>query len=183
MYSGNMGMSQRLDQVLEAAELLRDREDIVLAFVGDGADRRNLLRLTSERGLANVRFFDYQPKAELADSLSAADVHLVILRPEIKRLLMPSKLYGVLASGTPSLVVADDDCELAMIVREHDLGEVVRPNDGAALAEAIRAAAAAPARNAKRGVNARRYAEANCTRRASVAGMGKLLAGVGATKR
>jgi glycosyltransferase involved in cell wall biosynthesis len=183
MYSGNMGLSQRLDQVLEAAELLCDREDVVFAFVGDGADRRNLERQAAERNLANVRFYDYQPKAELADSLSAADVHLVILRPEIKRLLMPSKLYGVLASGTSALVVADEDCELAASVRDNDLGDVVRPDDAAALAAAIRTAAAAPATNARRGADARRYAEAHCTRGASVAGMYSLLASVAGVPR
>jgi colanic acid biosynthesis glycosyl transferase WcaI len=176
MYSGNMGLSQRLDQVLDSAELLRDRDEIVFAFVGDGADRRNLEHMAAERNLANVRFYDYQPKAELADSLSAADVHLVILRPEIKRLLMPSKLYGVLASGTPALVAADEGCELAAIVREHDLGEVVPPNDAAALAEAIRTAAGAPA-NARRGAAARLYAEAHCTRRASIEAIHSLLNG------
>jgi glycosyltransferase involved in cell wall biosynthesis len=169
--------------VLEAAELLSDRDDIVLVMVGDGADRRNLERQARERGLANVRFFDYQPKSELADSLSAADVHLVILRPEIKRLLMPSKLYGVLASGTPAMVVADEDCELAAIVRENDLGEVLPPNDATALADVIRAAAGAPETNSRRGADARRYAEARCTRAASVGAMRGLLAGVVAARR
>jgi colanic acid biosynthesis glycosyl transferase WcaI len=163
-----MGLSQRLDQVLEAAELLRDREDVVFAFVGDGADRRNLERLAAERGLANVRFFDYQPKAELADSLSAADVHLVILRPEIKRLLMPSKLYGVLASGTPAVVVADADCELAATVRENDLGTVIDARDGRELATALREVVGDRERLEQQAARAREYAVNRCGRGRSV---------------
>ena len=116
MYSGNMGLSQRLEHILSAASDLRHRDDIVFVLVGDGADRRNLERIAADRQLSNVRFVGYQPKDQLADSLSAADIHLVILRPEVKRLLMPSKLYGVLASGTPALVLADADCELARTV-------------------------------------------------------------------
>jgi glycosyltransferase involved in cell wall biosynthesis len=83
MYSGNLGLSQGLE--------------IVVLFVGDGAARANLERLAADKRLANVRFLDHQPKSQLAESLSAADMHLVVLRPEVQRLLMPSKLYGVLA--------------------------------------------------------------------------------------
>lgn len=175
MYSGNMGMSQRLEQVLDAAELLRDREDIVFAMVGDGADRRNLERRVADQRLRNVRFFGYQPKSDLADSLSAADVHLVILRPEIKQLLMPSKLYGVLASGTPALVLADRDCELADVVERQDAGVVVPSEATAELAAAIRDAADSPERLARQGLNARKYAEAHCRRDASVGQISGLL--------
>jgi glycosyltransferase involved in cell wall biosynthesis len=169
MYSGNMGMSQRLEQALDAAALLRDREDIVFAMVGGGADRRRLQRLAADKQLANVRFYDYLPKSQLADSLSAADVHLVILRPEIKQLLMPSKLYGVLASGTPAVVLADADCELAEIVTACGGGVVVPSDDTEQLAATLRECADAPQRLADQGRRARAYAEAHCRREASVA--------------
>lgn len=183
MYSGNMGLSQRLGQVLEAAALLRDRTDIVFAMVGDGADRRNLERQAVERGLANVRFFGYQPKAELADSLSAADLHLVVLRPEIKRLLMPSKLYGVLASGTPALVIADDDCELSAIVRENGLGPTLADADPQRLANALLQCAAAPDEIAAQGRRCRAYAVANCSRRQSIEKHRHLLSELTATAK
>ncbi|MCC6493815.1 MAG: glycosyltransferase family 4 protein [Pirellulales bacterium] len=176
MYSGNLGLSQRLEQVLEAAEQLRQRDDMVFALVGDGADRRRLERLAAEKDLRNVRFFDYQAKLRLAESLSAADVHLVALRPEVKQLLMPSKLYGVLASGTPAIVLAEADCELARTVVEHDLGCVVASEDPAALAAAISAACKSRAALARQGAGARAFAEANCGRGASVVAMRELLA-------
>jgi glycosyltransferase involved in cell wall biosynthesis len=175
MYSGNMGMSQRLEQLLEAADLLRDRQDIVFAMVGNGVDRRNLERDVAAKRLSNVRFYDYQPKSALADSLSAADVHLVILRPEIKQLLMPSKLYGVMASGTPSIVLADANCELAEVVRQQDAGVVVPSESTGALVAAICDSANSPERVRRQGVNARRYAEAHCRREASVAQISTLL--------
>lgn len=168
MYSGNMGMSQRLEQVLDAAAGLGDREDIVLAFIGDGAERRRLERLAADKRLTNVRFYDYQPKSELADSLSAADVHLVILRPEIKQLLMPSKLYGVMSSGTPAIVLADVDCELAETVTSNDAGVVVPSTATAELSAAIREYADSPKRIERQGRRAREYAVANCRRDASV---------------
>jgi glycosyltransferase involved in cell wall biosynthesis len=178
MYSGNMGLSQRLDQVLDAAEALRHREDILLALVGDGADRRPLERSATQRRLKNVRFFDYQPKDQLADSLSAADVHLVILRPEIKRLLMPSKLYGVLASGTPALVIADADCELARTVSEHDLGAVVAPDSTQELVQTICRLADAREIVQRQSLAARAFAETHCRRDTSVGQIRGLLQGL-----
>ena len=174
MYSGNLGLSQNLAQVLEAAERLRGREQIVFVFVGDGADRPNLEQTAKEKGLTNVRFFDYQPKADLAVSLSAADVHLVVLQPHVRRLLMPSKVYGALASGTPVLAITTDDCELAEIVRRHDLGRVVSSGTAGELAEAIGAMAASPDSLSSQAANAREYAEAHCTRASSVEQMRSL---------
>jgi glycosyltransferase involved in cell wall biosynthesis len=178
MYSGNMGMSQTLSQVLEAAELLQDRKDIVFAMVGDGADRRNLEQMAADKKLTNVRFFGYQPKAELATSLSAADAHVVILQPHIRQLLMPSKIYGVLASGTPVIALTADECELANIVREHDLGRVVSNVTSDAIANTVLNMADDRRQLAAQGARAREYAVQNCTRTASVSRMRELLNGL-----
>ncbi len=180
MYSGNMGLSQRLDQVLDVAEQLKDCPEIVFALVGDGADRRQLERLAAEKRLTNVRFLDYQPRTRLAESLSAADLHLVILRPEITQLLMPSKLYGVLASGTPALVLADPTSELARIVSENNLGSVIDPRGvtkevTAACAAAIGRYASARTTTADAGRRGREYAVRHCDRTASVGAMRKTL--------
>jgi glycosyltransferase involved in cell wall biosynthesis len=122
-----------------------------------------------------VRFYDYQPKAELATSLSAADVHLVILQPQICQLLMPSKLYGALASGTPVVAITSDASELAEIVREHDLGQVVSDGTARGLADAIASMADQPEGLPAQGARARQYAVENCTRRSSVQRMRTLL--------
>src|SRR5262249_28137863 len=77
MYSGNMGLCQSLDDVLDAAARLRGRTEILFLMVGDGASRPRLEEFVRRRELTNVRFLPYQPQAELAQSLSAADLHLV----------------------------------------------------------------------------------------------------------
>ncbi len=89
------------------------------------------------RRLTNVRFLPYQPKSELSTSISAADLHLVPLDPCVASCLMPSKLYGVLASGTAVLAVAPENCELAQIVRETQTGVVCPPASSQRLAETI----------------------------------------------
>ncbi len=183
MYSGNIGQSQRLELALDAADRLRDRSDIVFVMVGDGAELKTLSRLAGEMALPNVRFIDYQPKSGLAASLSAADVHLVVLQPQIQQLMMPSKLYGVLASGTPTIVLGDPHCELARIVTEHDLGAVAASVCGAALAASILSARTSPAVLRRQGHNARAFAEANCDRARSVTQFRTLLTGLLPTPR
>ena len=137
MYSGNLGLSQNLGRLLNAASLLRDRGDIVFALVGDGASRFTLEQEIVRLELRNVRMFDYQPKDQLAQSLEHADIHLVVLEPALAPYLMPSKIYGVLATGTPALVLADPKCELARLVESEDVGVVVPPGDVMALATQI----------------------------------------------
>jgi colanic acid biosynthesis glycosyl transferase WcaI len=175
MYSGNIGLSQRLEQVINAASQLCHRNDIVFVFVGDGANRHKLQQMVHEEHLTNVRFFDYCGNDELADSLSAADLHLVILRPEVKQLLMPSKIYGILASGTPAIVLADRDCELAKTVDENDLGIVVDSAHVADLTTAIINAVESPSKRQRQGAAARNYALLHCDRHQSVDAMWRLL--------
>jgi len=168
MYSGNLGLSQNLDMVLEAAYQLRESEQIQFMFVGDGADRNRLEQIAGRRQLTNVVFVGYQPKVDLGQSLSAADVHLVVLQPQIRRLLMPSKIYGVFASGTAAIVIGRPDCELAQIVRQNDLGQVVVNDDPGQLARTILQMADSSQTLTRQGINAREYAMEFCTRSASV---------------
>lgn len=137
MYSGNMGLCQRLEDVIAAAERLADRREVQFLLVGDGASRKALEEMVRRLGLTNVRFLPYQAKAGLAESLSAADLHLLPVDPRVIACLMPSKLYGILAAGRPMLAVAPADSELAEIVRTEGVGHVVPPGCASELATAI----------------------------------------------
>ena len=97
MYSGNLGLSQDLSIVIDAAKKLQDLPELQFVFVGEGASRDALIK--QSEGLRNVTFLPYQPRERLAESLSAADLHLLPIRKEALDCLMPSKLYGILASG------------------------------------------------------------------------------------
>src|SRR5262249_25027190 len=135
---GNMGLCQNLDEILVTADLLKEQENIEFVMIGDGASKARLEACARDRGLKNVRFLPYQPLAELAHSLSAADLQLVPLDPRVTGCLVPSKLYGILAAGVPALVIADERSEASRVVREADAGRVVAPGDPAQLAEVIR---------------------------------------------
>jgi colanic acid biosynthesis glycosyl transferase WcaI len=137
MHSGNVGLSQNLDVLIEAADRLRSKERLTIAIVGDGSKRAALEAMTVARGLTNVRFFPYQPKALLHDSFAAADVFLVSLKAGIEGFIVPSKVYGILAAGRPYIAATDPTSEPAQIARESGCGLVAAPGDPAALAEAI----------------------------------------------
>ncbi len=144
MHAGNIGLSQNLDVVLDAAAELRDDPDIRFVFVGDGARRASLEAQAAARGLSHVMFLPYQPRADMALSYAAADLFLVSLRPGLAGYIVPSKVYSILAAGRPFVAAVEDDCELVTLAREHGCGVVVPPGDGVALATRIRDLRAAP---------------------------------------
>jgi colanic acid biosynthesis glycosyl transferase WcaI len=159
LYSGNMGNKQGLEVLAQVAHLLRDEPHIQLVLGGNGSGRDDLQARCA--GLRNVRFLDLQPLERLNDWLGLADVHLLPQRADAADLVMPSKLTGMLASGRAVLATAQPDTELCRVV-QHDAacGLVVPPQDAPAMAAALRALAADPARRAAFGASGRLYAEA-----------------------
>ena len=155
MHSGNVGLSQNLDVLIEAADRLRSRERLTIAIVGDGSKRAALEAMTVARGLTNVRFFPYQPKALLHDSFASADVFLVSLKAGIEGFIVPSKVYGILAAGRPYIAATDPSSEPAQIASESGCGLVATPGDPAALAAAIAAMYDDPAMTKDMGARAR----------------------------
>src|SRR5262245_528134 len=125
MHSGNVGLSQDLDVLLDAAGRLATCPDLVVAVVGDGARRGALEARARAAGLAHVRFLPYQPRARLAESFAAADVFVVSLRAGLAGAIVPSKLYGILAAGRPYVAAVEEACEVAAITRAHDSGLLV----------------------------------------------------------
>ena len=155
MHSGNIGLSQNLDVLIEAASRLVSRERIVVAIVGDGAKHEGLAREAARRGLANVRFFPYQPKSLLHESFAAADAFLVSLKAGLEGYMVPSKVYGVLAAGRPYVAAVDPSSEVATIARDYGCGVLAAPGDPDALAGAILSLADDPATTRVMGQRAR----------------------------
>jgi glycosyltransferase involved in cell wall biosynthesis len=177
MHSGNVGLSQNLDLVVDAADRLRSREHVVFAIVGDGARRAALQSTAASRGLTNIRFFPYQPKELLHESFAAADAFLVSLKPGLEGYIVPSKLYGILAAGRPFVAAVDPSCEVAQIAVQHECGLVAPPGDLDALVRAISALADDRTAAARMGDNARR-ASWTYDRRAAVRAYYDLFAGL-----
>ena len=119
-YSGNMGIAHEFDTILDAAEQLRERQDVRFLFIGAGKHLPYVRKRIQERELTNITLQPYQPRERLSESLSAADVHLISLRPEFDGLIVPSKFYGISAAGRPCLHIGAIDGELSR--------EIVRAN-------------------------------------------------------
>ncbi len=135
-YSGNMGLAHEFDAVLEAAKKLQGR-NVVFLMIGEGPRRAAVEAEAWRLGLKNMRFLPPQPREVLAESLSAADAHIVTMRSNLCGLVVPSKFYGVLAAGRPCLFVGPEDSEVARVILETNVGRVLPSGDGSGLAEAI----------------------------------------------
>ena len=131
--------------------------DVRWVFIGGGAQTEKLKRAVRERGYESVMFRPYQPRERLSESLSAPDVHLISLKPNLEGLIVPSKYYGIAAAGRPSIFIGNPDGELARIIRDSKTGFVIRDGDGAGLAGAILELARNPKLVAEQGARARHF--------------------------
>jgi glycosyltransferase involved in cell wall biosynthesis len=168
MYSGNLGLSQGLEHVLEAARRMRG-EPVVFLFVGEGAAKGRLMAQASEWKLPNVRFLPYQPREQLSASLGTADMHLVPLQRGLSGCIVPSKLYGILAAARPYVAAVEENSEVACVTRANGTGLLIEPDDPGRLVAALRWARANRGELAEMGRRGRRLAEAEYDRRRAVA--------------
>jgi putative colanic acid biosynthesis glycosyltransferase WcaI len=139
-YAGNFGVPQGLHTVIQAAQLLRDMENIEFVLIGDGSAAGELRRHVESEGLRNVRFLPFQPFDLVPDIYAASDICLVPQAEGTGLHGLPSKIYRIMACGRPMIGICDADSEVAELIREAQCGLVVRPNDPDALAVAVKAA-------------------------------------------
>ncbi|MGZ4778979.1 MAG: glycosyltransferase family 4 protein [Thermoanaerobaculia bacterium] len=167
LYSGNLGLAHEFETVVASAKkLAATMPNVLFAFIGVGPRLAEAREAT--RDAANVVFQDYVERARLGDTLAAADVHLVTLRPDMVGLLVPSKIYGILAAGRPTIYVGPPEGEIHDILREGRCGTSVRNGDVDGLIAAVREYACNPIRRDEEGTNARRLFESRFTRAKSL---------------
>jgi len=169
MYSGNLGVGHDVATILGAAQRLNHiptARNVRFVFVGGGARRQEAIQRS--RGLPNVAFLPYQPWSQLSESLSAADLHVASLREGLEGLLVPSKLYGVLAAGRPLAYIGPENCEVTRTLSVHGVGFSVRPGDVDGLAHAIAMRANDPDWCTETGERARRVFTAHFDRPVAV---------------
>ena len=150
MYSGNLGLGHDITTLCSAMEKLAASSDpldqaVRFVFIGGGRRMQEIRRYLDGKHLANTLILDYQPRESLAETLSAADVHLITQAPGTTGLIVPSKFYGILAAGRPSIYIGPDDTEVALAIREDHLGTVLAIGQVPELLAAIRALQSNPA--------------------------------------
>lgn len=136
VYAGAHGLSNDLDVLLDAAQRLRSKPNVVVCFVGDGKEKPHLVAEAHSRGLTNVRFIDAQPKSRMPAALAAADCGIAILKPlPLYATTYPNKVFDYMAAGKP--VVLAIDGAIRQVVDDARAGVFVPPGDAAQLAETI----------------------------------------------
>ena len=158
-YSGNLGRVHEYAAVLDAIGRLKGHPGIVFLFIGGGQGMTELRSEVGRRGLNNVQFRPYQARESLSFSLGACDAHLVTLKPEVEGLVVPSKFYGILAAGRPTIFVGSEKGEIADLILEGNCGVVIKSGDGEALADWISKLADGQATAQEWGRNGRRLFE------------------------
>jgi glycosyltransferase involved in cell wall biosynthesis len=118
MYAGNHSPCHPLTTLLEAAEKLRDHDDIAFCFVGGGSEFAGVKEFAAARDLSNIVCLPYQPRAQLAALLSAADLHVVVMGEPFVGIIHPCKIYNVMRVGAPFLYIGPPQSHVMDMVRE-----------------------------------------------------------------
>ena len=155
MHSGNIGLSQSLETIVDAAACLRQVPDLLVVFQGEGVMKAELESRARSLNLKNVRFLPFAPKERLSEAFASADVFIVSLQRGLAGYIVPSKLYGILAAGRPFVAAVEESCEVASIATTHQCGLLAEPGDAAAIAARIREFHADREMTARFGANAR----------------------------
>ncbi len=158
MYAGNVGFSQSLELLLEAARVL---PEVMFVINGEGAARNSLEAKAST--LNNVKFGDYQDVSRLSEVLATGDLHVVPLRRGLGSVSVPSKTYSILAAGRPICAAIDLDTEVPRILAAAKAGVCVEPDNQQAFVSAIKAMTLDRKNLEEMGANGRKWVEGHAS--------------------
>jgi glycosyltransferase involved in cell wall biosynthesis len=165
MYAGAHGRANALMQLVDAADALRGRPDILLASVGDGPERARCEQAARDRGLANIQFIGAVAKEEMPALVNAADAGLAVLQnnPTFKT-VYPNKVFDYMSCRRP-VVLAIDGVARRLVCDDAQAGLFATPEDGAEIARAIVRLCDEPDLAARLGQSGRDWVVLNADRR------------------
>lgn len=164
MYSGAHGRANALHQLLDAAQHLSNRPDILIALVGDGPERSALEADARRRKLDNVAFCGPQPKARMPEFINASDIGAAVLQNNPTfRTVYPNKVFDYMSCERP-IVLAIDGVARKLVCEDAQAGVFAQPENGQAIAGAIRGLADNAIARTEMGRSGRKWVLANATR-------------------
>lgn len=175
LFAGNIGLSQGLEHVLEAARRLAGHPEVLFLIVGAGAAKPGLIDLAARLGLPNVRFLPFQPYQDIPEMYAASDAGLVPLKRGFTGESVPSKVLSILAAARPLIAAVDEGSETWRLAREAGCGLAVAPEDPAALAGAVLELAGDRERGRRMGAAGRELVERRYSRTAAATKYEELL--------
>jgi len=155
IHAGNLGFYGAWHTLIRAAQLL-EAENVGVVFIGDGARKQEIVRMA--RNCRNIRFLPFYPAAEIPAVMAAGDLHVVTVKRGLEGIVVPSKLYNILAHGRPILAVATERAELTRLVQRHECGVAAGPDNPAEAVEEVRRLLHAPERLQHMSLQARELA-------------------------
>jgi putative colanic acid biosynthesis glycosyltransferase WcaI len=135
LHAGNLGFYGAWNTLVTAARKLSS-EGVGLVFVGAGAQRPGVEATAA--GAENIRFLDYFPSAKIPSVLAAADAHVVTIRRGLEGVVVPSKMYGILAAGKPIVAVAPQETDVVSLGRKQGFAVGADPDKPAELVSVVR---------------------------------------------
>jgi len=156
-YSGHMGEGHDFWTILQAARRLKEYDDVVFLFIGNGPKRGEIAEFKEKHELHNVLLLPYQDRSILRFSLGTADVALISLKPELEPMMFPCKVYGIMASGRPFIYLGSDQGEISRIATVAKCGFTVPSGEVELLGETILRIYRDVALRLELGNNAREY--------------------------
>jgi colanic acid biosynthesis glycosyl transferase WcaI len=145
MYSGNHGLTNPLETLLNAAKILREHPSLAFVFVGGGVRKPAVEEFIRSNNLSNALSLPYQPLEKLRDSLPAADIHMVSISSEAVGVSHSCKIYGAMAAGRPIVALAPERSHVGTLLKEHGCGWTIEQGDVPGLVDLLRKVAAMPA--------------------------------------
>jgi colanic acid biosynthesis glycosyl transferase WcaI len=134
LHAGNLGFYGAWDTLLAAAEQLNEN-GVGLVFVGDGAQRERLQ--LAAKTIPNVRFLPFFPGSKIPSVLAAADAHIITVKRGLEGVVVPSKMYGILAAGKPIIALAPRECDVVSIGEAKGFSVSADPSDPVQFARAV----------------------------------------------
>lgn len=136
-FAGVMGFAQGLEVIIEAAESLKEYQDILFILVGDGVKKEALENMSKDKRLTNIRFIPTQPVSVYPQVLNASDIGLAVLDKMLVTPVIPGKILSIMASGIPVIASLPLMGDAPKLINAHKCGLVVAPGDSQSLAKAV----------------------------------------------
>ena len=160
LYSGNMGKTHGIEDIVLSADLLNvTLPSVHFLMCGYGSKWEWLNNKHNSNAIKNITLLPIQPRSELNILLNACDVALISFVSRMVGVSVPSRLYNIFASGKPVIAVADASSELSLVIKEEGVGWVVPPGQPEMLAAIIEQAQHNREELKKMGQRARSLAE------------------------
>jgi colanic acid biosynthesis glycosyl transferase WcaI len=135
VHAGNLGFSGAWQTLIRSAQML-ESEGVGLVFIGEGAMKQQIQQ--AAQNCRNIRFLPFRPASEIPAVMAAGDLHVVTIRRGLEGIVVPSKLYNILAYGRPILAIATERAEVARLAQQYECGIAADPDDATQVAQAVR---------------------------------------------